>query len=334
MNKKLKKTFDKSAYLKSYYDMLLWRKFEEKCAALYIQQKIRGFLHLYNGQEAILSGLKNSIDIKRDNVITAYRCHVLPIAMGMHPKYIMAELLGKSTGSSNGKGGSMHMFSKKHNCFGGHGIVGGQIPLGAGIAFADKYNNNDNVTICLMGDGAVRQGVLHETFNMAMTWKLPVIFICENNGYAMGTSVERTANHTEIWKLGLGYEMPCSPVDGMKPETVSAAVDVAVDRARSGLGPTFLEIKTYRYKGHSMSDAQHYRTKKEVEDYRKIDPIDYVLNIIKSKKYASVKEIDEINSQVKDLVKECVEFAESSPFPLPEDLYKDIYDGPYNFIMD
>tara|TARA_B100000579_G_C22825338_1_gene852795 strand:- start:995 stop:1984 length:990 start_codon:yes stop_codon:yes gene_type:complete len=328
------KKFDKQAYLKSYQDMLLWRKFEEKCAALYIQQKIRGFLHLYNGQEAILSGLVNSIDIKRDNVITAYRCHVLPIAMGMHPKFIMAELFGKATGSSNGKGGSMHMFSKEHNCFGGHGIVGGQIPLGAGIAFADKYNQNDNVTICFMGDGAVRQGVLHETFNMAMNWKLPVIFVCENNGYAMGTSVSRTANHTDIWKLGLGYEMPCSPVEGMKPEIVSEAFDVAVKRARQGEGPTFLEIKTYRYKGHSMSDAQHYRTKDEIKEYQKIDPIDYVLNVIKEKKYASLKEIERINESIKQLVKECVEFAEKSPFPEPDDLYQDIYVGSYNFIKD
>tara|TARA_Y100001968_G_C19438400_1_gene761115 strand:+ start:1745 stop:2737 length:993 start_codon:yes stop_codon:yes gene_type:complete len=330
----MKKKFNKQAYIESYYDMLLWRKFEEKCAALYIQQKIRGFLHLYNGQEAILSGLKNSIDVKKDKVITAYRCHVLPVAMGLHPKYVMAELLGKVTGPSKGKGGSMHMFSREHNCFGGHGIVGGQIPLGAGIAFADQYNDSDAVTICFMGDGAVRQGVLHETFNMAMNWKLPVVFVCENNGYAMGTSVDRTANHTEIWKLGLGYEMPCAPVDGMKPEIVSDAMDIAIARAREGKGPTFLEIKTYRYKGHSMSDAQHYRTKEEIEDYKQIDPIDYVLSVIKNKKYASSKDIETIQNKVKDVVKECVDFAESSPFPDPSDLYQDIYEGPYNFITD
>ena len=228
----------------------------------------------------------------------------------------------------------MHMFSKEHNCFGGHGIVGGQIPLGAGIAFADKYNNNDNVTVCFMGDGAVRQGVLHETFNMAMNWKLPVIFVCENNGYAMGTSVDRTANHTEIWKLGLGYEMPCAPVNGMEPELVSQALDIAVKRAREGNGPTFLEMKTYRYKGHSMSDAQYYRTKQEVEEYKQVDPIDHVLNIIKDRKYASKKEIEETNSKVKELVKECVDFAESSPFPESSDLYNDIYVGSYNFIRD
>tara|TARA_B100000965_G_scaffold392149_1_gene401330 strand:- start:1626 stop:2618 length:993 start_codon:yes stop_codon:yes gene_type:complete len=330
----MKKKFNKQDYLKSYYEMLLWRKFEEKCAALYIQQKIRGFLHLYNGQEAVLSGVINSIDVKIDKVITAYRCHVHPIAMGLHPKYVMAELLGKATGSSNGKGGSMHMFSKEHNCFGGHGIVGGQIPLGAGIAFADKYNDNNAVTICFMGDGAVRQGVLHETFNMAMNWKLPVIFICENNGYAMGTSVDRTANHSEIWKLGLGYEMPCLPVDGMKPESVAHEMDIAIKRAREGNGPTFLEIKTYRYKGHSMSDAQKYRTKEEIQEYKDIDPIDYVLNIIKSKKYANSKQIEEINNDVKNTIKECLDFAEESPFPKPEDLYNDIYDGPYKFIKD
>ena len=326
------KKITKDTYISWYQDMLFWRKFEDKLAAVYIQQKVRGFLHLYNGQEAILSGMINSIEPDKDKVITAYRCHVLPIAMGLHPKYVMAELLGKKTGSSKGKGGSMHMFSKEYNCFGGHGIVGGQIPLGAGIAFADAYNNNDAVTICFMGDGAVRQGVLHETFNMAMNWKLPVIFICENNGYAMGTSVERTANHTEIWKLGLAYEMPCGPVDGMKPEAVSEALDIALKRARSGEGPTFLEIKTYRYKGHSMSDAQHYRTKDEVEDYKKIDPIDYVLGVIKQKKYANSKEITKIQDDVKILVNECVDFAESSPFPDESDLYNDIYDGPYNFI--
>ncbi len=238
--------FSKETYLKWYADMLLWRKFEDKTSALYIQQKIRGFLHLYNGQEAVLAGSIYAIDSKKDKMITAYRDHVQPIAMGVSPNKIMAELFGKATGCSGGKGGSMHMFSKEYNFFGGHGIVGGQVPLGAGIAFADKYNDNDAVTLCYMGDGAVRQGAVHETFNMAMNWKLPVVFICENNGYAMGTSVERTANHTDIWKLGLSYEMPCAPVDGMDPVAVAEAVKEAVDRARKGEGRTFLEMKTYR----------------------------------------------------------------------------------------
>ena len=326
--------FSKETYLKWYKDMLLWRKFEDKTSALYIQQKIRGFLHLYNGQEAVLAGSIYAMDIKKDKMITAYRDHVQPIAMGVSPNHIMAELFGKSTGCSGGKGGSMHMFSKEHNFFGGHGIVGGQVPLGAGIAFADKYNENDAVTLCYMGDGAVRQGAVHEAFNMAMMWKLPVVFICENNGYAMGTSVERTANHSDIWKLGLSYEMPCAPVDGMDPLVVAESVKEAVDRARKGDGPTFLEMKTYRYKGHSMSDAQKYRTKDEVAEYQKIDPISKVLDMIKKNKWATDKEIQAIQDQVKATVKEAVDFAESSPFPSNDSLYQNVYAEEYPFIKE
>ena len=326
--------FSKETYLKWYKDMLLWRKFEDKASALYIQQKIRGFLHLYNGQEAVLAGSIYAIDIKKDKMITAYRDHVQPIAMGVSPNYIMAELFGKSTGCSGGKGGSMHMFSKEHNFFGGHGIVGGQVPLGAGIAFADKYNENDAVTLCYMGDGAVRQGAVHEAFNMAMMWKLPVVFICENNGYAMGTSVERTANHSDIWKLGLSYEMPCAPVDGMDPVAVSESVKEAVDRARKGDGPTFLEMKTYRYKGHSMSDAQKYRTKDEVAEYQKIDPIFKILDMIKKNKWATDQEIQAIQEDVKATVKEAVDYAESSPFPSNDSLYENVYAEEYPFIKE
>ena len=326
--------FSKETYLNWYKDMLLWRKFEDKTSALYIQQKIRGFLHLYNGQEAVLAGSIYAMDIKKDKMITAYRDHVQPIAMGVSPNHIMAELYGKSTGCSGGKGGSMHMFSKEHNFFGGHGIVGGQVPLGAGIAFADKYNENDAVTLCYMGDGAVRQGAVHEAFNMAMMWKLPVVFICENNGYAMGTSVERTANHSDIWKLGLSYEMPCAPVDGMDPVVVAESVKEAVDRARKGDGPTFLEMKTYRYKGHSMSDAQKYRTKDEVAEYQKIDPITKVLDMIKKNKWATDKEIQAIQNQVKAIVKEAVDFAESSPFPSNDSLYQNVYAEEYPFIKE
>ena len=326
--------FSKETYLKWYKDMLLWRKFEDKTSALYIQQKIRGFLHLYNGQEAVLAGSIYAMDIKKDKMITAYRDHVQPIAMGVSPNHIMAELFGKSTGCSGGKGGSMHMFSKEHNFFGGHGIVGGQVPLGAGIAFADKYNDNDAVTLCYMGDGAVRQGAVHEAFNMAMMWKLPVVFICENNGYAMGTSVERTSNHSDIWKLGLSYEMPCAPVDGMDPVAVAESVKKAVDRARKGDGPTFLEMKTYRYKGHSMSDAQKYRTKDEVAEYQQIDPITKVLDMIKKNKWATDKEIQAIQDQVKATVKEAVDFAESSPFPSNDSLYQNVYAEEYPFIKE
>ena len=333
--KNMAKQITKSTYVKWYRDMLLWRKLEDKASALYIQQKIRGFLHLYNGQEAILAGCMQAIDKSKDKMITAYRNHVQPIAMGVEPKHIMAELMGKITGCSKGNGGSMHMFSKKYNFFGGHGIVGGQIPLGAGLAFADKYNQSDAVTLCFMGDGAVRQGSLHETFNLAMLWKLPVIFIVENNGYAMGTSVERTANHTEIWKLGLGYEMPSEPVDGMDPVAVTKAVEKAVKRARKGDGPTFLEAKTYRYKGHSMSDAQHYRTKEEVKEYQKIDPINTTLEYIKQNNYASDKEIEAINKEVKKTIEDAVKYAEESPFPVVQDLYDSVYEQEdYPFIKN
>jgi pyruvate dehydrogenase E1 component alpha subunit len=320
------KEVTKEVYLKWYEDMLFWRKFEDKLAALYIQQKVRGFLHLYNGQEAVLAGALHAMDLSKDKMITAYRNHVQPIGLGVDPKKVMAELLGKATGTSQGLGGSMHIFSKEHNFYGGHGIVGGQIPLGAGLAFADKYFDRKAVTMCYFGDGAARQGSLHETFNMAMNWKLPVVFIIENNGYAMGTSVERTANHTDIWKFGLGYEMPGGPVDGMNPVKVAEAMYEAIERARRGDGPTLLEMKTYRYRGHSMSDAQHYRTKEEVEEYRKIDPITQVLDVIKEKGYATDTEVDEIDARVKSLVSECEKFAEESPFPEINVMYDVVYE--------
>ncbi|CAI8315633.1 MAG: Acetoin:2,6-dichlorophenolindophenol oxidoreductase subunit alpha [Owenweeksia sp. TMED14] len=329
-----KKKLSKEVYLKWYEDMLLWRKFEDMCAGLYIQQKIRGFLHLYNGQEAILAGSILAME-PGDKMITAYRNHVQPIGLGVDPRKIMAELMGKVTGTSRGKGGSMHMFSKEHHFYGGHGIVGGQIPLGAGLAFADKYKGDSNVTLTYMGDGAVRQGSLHETFNLAMLWNLPVVFICENNGYAMGTSVERTANHSEIWKLGLGYEMPCAAVDGMDPAVVYVAMQEAIDRARNGGGPTFLEIRTYRYKGHSMSDAQLYRSKNEVAEYQKVDPILIVKKILEKKKWSSPDELEAITKRVKSVVAECVKFAEDSPYPESHELWQDVYvQSDYPFIKE
>ena len=320
------KKITKETYLKWYEDMLFWRKFEDKLAAVYIQQKVRGFLHLYNGQEAVLAGALHVMDLSKDKMITAYRNHVQPIGMGVDPKKVMAELYGKKTGTSQGLGGSMHIFSKEHRFFGGHGIVGGQIPLGAGIAFGDKYHGSDAVTLCCFGDGAARQGSLHEAFNLAMLWKLPVIFICENNGYAMGTSVERTANHTDIWKLGLGYEMPCGPVDAMSPEKVAEALSPAIERARNGEGPTFLEMKTYRYRGHSMSDAQHYRTKDEVAEYKKIDPITQVKDLILKKKYSTQVELSKIDDKVKNKVKECEKFAEESDYPDTSLMYDVVYE--------
>jgi pyruvate dehydrogenase E1 component alpha subunit len=320
------KPITKETYIDWYKNMLFWRKFEDKLAAVYIQQKVRGFLHLYNGQEAVLAGALHAMDLTKDKMITAYRNHVQPIGMGVDPKRVFAELYGKVTGTSQGMGGSMHIFSKEHRFYGGHGIVGGQIPLGAGIAFADKYFGRDGVTLTYFGDGAARQGSLHETFNMAMLWKLPVVFIVENNGYSMGTSVERTANHTDIWKLGLGYEMPCGPVDGMDPVKVAEAMHEAIERARRGDGPTFLEMKTYRYRGHSMSDAQHYRTKDEVAEYKKLDPIKQVLDVILENKYATQSEVDEVMKDVKSRVEECMKFAEESAYPEVKQLYDMVYE--------
>lgn len=328
------KKFSKETYLKWYESMLLMRKFEEKTGQLYIQQKIRGFCHLYIGQEALVAG-SESVLRREDRVITAYRDHAHPIGRGLHPKYIMAEMMAKVTGCSKGKGGSMHMFSKEFNFFGGHGIVGGQIPLGAGIAFADKYNGNDNVTLCYMGDGAVRQGALHEAFNMAMLWKLPVIFIIENNYYAMGTSVERTSNVHELYKIGLAYDMPSSQVDGMSCEAVHEAIEIAVNRARKGDGPSLLEMETYRYKGHSMSDAQTYRTKDEVKEYQMQDPIEKVLAVLKTNKWISETEIEATEKRVDDIVAESVKFGEESPYPTADELYKDVYvEADYPYIVE
>jgi len=329
-----KNEYSKATYIKWYRDMLLMRKFEEKTGQLYIQQKFGGFCHLYIGQEAVLAGMVEAIR-PTDRVITAYRDHAHPIALGADPKHVMAELYGKATGSSKGKGGSMHMFDKERNLFGGHGIVGAQIPLGAGIAFADKYRNEDHVTVCFFGDGAARQGSLHETFNMAMIWKLPVIFIVENNQYAMGTSVERTTNVTDLSMLGASYEMPSSTVNGMSPEAVADAIAIAAERGRKGDGPTLLNIETYRYKGHSMSDPQKYRSKDEVKGFQDQDPILRVLDVIKNKKWLSDAEIKDIQAEVKAVVEASVKFAEESPYPAAEDLYKDVYvQEDYPFVRD
>ncbi len=323
--------FDKATYLKWYESMLLMRKFEEKAGQLYIQQKIRGFCHLYIGQEALVAGAVSATK-PTDNYITAYRDHAHPIGLGMDPKYVMAELYGKETGCTKGKGGSMHMFSKELNFFGGHGIVGGQIPMGAGIAFADKYKGNDNVTLCYMGDGAVRQGAFHEALNMAMFWKLPVIFIIENNNYAMGTAVDRVSNVTNLNVMAEGYEMPNEQVDGMACEPVHEAIERAVARARKGDGPTLLEMKTYRYKGHSMSDPAKYRTKEELAEYKTLDPIEQALNVIQKKKYATEPELKVIQDRVKAQVVESIDFAEASAYPDASELYTDVYtqeDYPY-----
>jgi len=326
--------FPKETYLRWWKDMLLIRKFEEKVGQLYIQQKFGGFCHLYIGQEAIVVGTASACK-PGDKHITAYRDHAHPIALGTDPKILMAELYGRTTGCSKGKGGSMHFFDKKVNFMGGHGIVGAQIAMGAGIAFAEKYNNTTNVVYVSMGDGAVRQGALHETFNMAMLWKLPAVFIIENNNYAMGTSVERTTNVPELKKIGDSYLMPSITVDGMKPETVHKAIQNAAQHARQGNGPILLDIQTYRYKGHSMSDPQKYRTKQEVQQWQNTDPIIHCIEIIKENNWLTQDQIEETNKWVKTTVEECVKFAEESPYPEGKEIYQDVYkEDNYPFIVE
>lgn len=326
--------FTREQYLQWYHTMMLVRRFEEKAAQLYGQQKIRGFCHLYIGQEAIVAGMITATT-KEDKFITAYRDHGHALALGVSANAVMAELYGKATGCSGGKGGSMHMFSKEHNFLGGHGIVGGQIPLGAGIALAEQYNGTKNVCLCFFGDGAVRQGALHEAFNMAMLWKLPVIFICENNEYAMGTSVARTTNVLDIYKIGSAYDMPSFQVDGMKCETVHESIAAAAERARNGEGPTFLEIKTYRYRGHSMSDPATYRTKEEVAEYKKIDPIETTKASILAKGYATEAELDKMEEDIIAEVEASVTFSEDSPYPDAATLFTHVYvEDDYPFIQD
>lgn len=329
-----KSSLDKKIYLMWYEKMLLMRKFEEKCGQLYIQQKFGGFCHLYIGQEAVLAGLISAMK-PNENVITAYRDHAHPLALGTDPNRVMAELYGKRTGLSKGKGGSMHMFDIERRLFGGHGIVGGQIPLGAGIAFADKYKGNARATYCFLGDGAVRQGVLHETFNMAMTWNLPVVYLIENNHYAMGTSVERTSNVTDLYHIGKAYDMPAEPVNGMSPEDMHAVIKKAGEHARKGKGPYLIEVKTYRYKGHSMSDPAKYRTKTEVEEYKKQDPIEKVREHILTKKWATEAALKKIIDRVNKQVAESVEFADASDIPENDELYKDVYfQNDYPFLKE
>jgi len=326
-----KPAYSRETYLYWYESMQLLRKFEDKAGQLYGMQKIKGFCHLYIGQEACAAGAKTALK-EGDKWITAYRDHGIPLALGTSANAIMAELYAKQTGVSKGKGGSMHMFDKSVGFVGGHGIVGGQIPLGAGLAFAEKYNGTDNLCIAFMGDGAARQGAIYEAFNMAMLWKLPVIFVIENNGYAMGTSVSRTSNVTELYKLGLSYDMPSEPVDAMNVETVHEAVSRAAARARAGEGPTLLEFLTYRYKGHSMSDPAKYRTKEELDEYKHRDPIEQVKHTILSQEIATQEELDAIDAKIKVVVNESVTFAEESPYPPADEVYKDIYmqqDYPY-----
>lgn len=326
--------FDKDTYLKWYKDMYLMRKFEEKCGQLYIQQKFGGFCHLYIGQEAVVAGTVSATK-KGDKHITAYRDHAHAIGLGSDINKLMAELYGKTTGTSKGKGGSMHFFDLENGLWGGHGIVGAQIPMGAGIAFAEQYKGTDNVCVCSFGDGAVRQGGLHETFNMAMMWKIPVIFVIENNNYAMGTAVSRSTNVEELSKVGDSYEMPSEDVNGMSPEAVHESMSRAVERARRGDGPTLLNIKTYRYKGHSMSDPQKYRTKDEVKEYQEKDPVTHTRDVVLENGWMTEEEVKAFEKKTKEDVNAAVEFAENSPEPTIDELYKDVYkEDNYPFIEE
>jgi pyruvate dehydrogenase E1 component alpha subunit len=327
--------FSKETYLYWYELMQLIRQFELKAEEMYkMAGKIRGFFHAYIGQEAIAAGCLTATK-PEDPFITAYRDHGLGLAKGMSADECMAELYGKATGCSKGKGGSMHFFSAEHHFFGGHGIVGAQIGTGAGLAFAEKYKGTDNVALVFFGDGAARQGMLHESFNLAMLWKLPVIFICENNNYAMGTSIERTSNVIDIYKLADAYEMPADKIDGMTPEAVHEGVARAVKRAREGDGPTLLELKTYRYKGHSISDPQKYRSKEEVDEYKDQDPIVKVKNTILANGFGSEADLQIINDRIDAIVEQSVKFAEESPWPDDSEVYKDVYiDQNYPFIVD
>ncbi len=315
--------------------MQVIRQFELKAEEMYkMAGKIRGFFHAYIGQEAIAAGCMTATR-PEDPFVTGYRDHGLGIAKGISVNAGMAELYGKATGCAKGKGGSMHFFSKEHHFYGGHGLVGAQIGTGAGLAFAEQYKGTDNVCLSFFGDGAARQGMLHECFNLAMLWKLPVVFICENNNYAMGTSIERTSNVTDIYKLADAYDMPGDKVDGMSPEAVHEAIERAVKRAREKGGPTLLEMKTYRYKGHSVSDPQKYRTKEELEEYRGKDPILTVKKTILDEKYATEEELVAIDERINDMIEESVKFAEESPWPAEDEVLKDVYlDEHYPFIVD
>jgi pyruvate dehydrogenase E1 component alpha subunit len=329
--KTTKSKYSKEQNLQWYEMMLRVRKFEESALMAYGQKKIRGFCHVYIGQEALAAGIETGIT-KEDAMITGYRQHGTAISRGITSREAMAELYGKSTGIVKGKGGSMHFLSNEHRFFGGNGIVGAQIGIGTGIAFAEQYRGTKNLCVTMFGDGAARQGILHESFNMAMTWKLPVLYICENNGYAMGTSVSRTSNVTEIYKLGEAYDIPSEPVDGMDQEAVYEAVQKAAEYIRSGKGPYFLEIRTYRYKGHSVSDPAKYRTKEEVESYKDRDPVKVLETKLIKEKIATDKEIIAIKLKIKEEIADAVKFADESPFPDGAELYTDNYvqeDYPY-----
>ncbi len=317
------KSFTREEEIAAYRQMLLIRRFEEKAGQLYGMGHIGGFCHLYIGQEAVVVGMQMALK-PGDQVITAYRDHGHTLAVGMEPKRVMAELTGRRGGCSKGKGGSMHMFAPEKQFYGGHGIVGASVPLGAGLAFANKYRANDNVCLCYFGDGAANQGQVYETFNMAELWKLPVVFIIENNKYAMGTSIERSSSTTDLFQRGLSFAIPGEHVDGMDVRAVRSAGQRAIAFARAGKGPTILEMLTYRYRGHSMSDPAKYRTREEVQNVREThDPIEQVRQRL-VKDGMSEDELKKIDREVRAIVNDASEFALSDPEPDADELYTDV----------
>jgi pyruvate dehydrogenase E1 component alpha subunit len=316
--------FDKEQELKAYRDMLLIRRFEEKAGQMYGMGLIGGFCHLYIGQEAVVVGMQMTLK-PGDKVITGYRDHGHMLAAGMDPKGVMAELTGRAHGYSKGKGGSMHMFSVANGFYGGHGIVGAQVPLGTGLAFANRYRGNDNVSLTYFGDGAANQGQVYESFNMAELWKLPVVYVIENNRYAMGTSVSRSSAQTDFSKRGTSFNIPGEQVDGMDVRAVKAAGEKAVAWCRAGKGPIILEMATYRYRGHSMSDPAKYRSREEVERIRtERDPIEQVRARLLKGKRASEDELKKVDASVRDMVNEASEFATNDPEPDPSELWADV----------
>jgi pyruvate dehydrogenase E1 component subunit alpha len=319
-----RKTFTPEEDLEAYRRMLLIRRFEEKAGQLYGMGHIGGFCHLYIGQEAVVVGMQMAMK-PGDQVITAYRDHGHTLSVGMDPKRVMAELTGRRGGCSRGKGGSMHMFAPERQFYGGHGIVGASVPLGAGLAFANKYRGNDNVCLCYFGDGAANQGQVYETFNMAELWKLPVVFIVENNKYAMGTSIERSSSTTNLYHRGLSFAIPGEHVDGMDVCAVRAAGERAIAYARAGKGPTILEMLTYRYRGHSMSDPAKYRTREEVQQVREThDPIEQVRQRL-IKGGTADDDLKKIDKEVREIVNAASDFALADPEPAADELYTDVF---------
>ena len=319
---------EKQEYLDLYYQMVLIRLVEERAAQLYQQGKIGGFLHLYIGQEAVSTGLI-SVRKSQDRIITAYRDHGVALNCGISANEVMAELLGKATGCSKGKGGSMHMLDVEKNFWGGHAIVGAHLPIAAGLALGDLYQENDSVTICMFGDGATNIGYFHEALNLSKVWNLPVLWVCENNQYGMGTAVEKASAVSEIRKKAEGYGIPNRRVDGMNVLEVRKNAGEVIDKIRSGEGPFFLEIITYRYRGHSMGDPERYRQADEIKKWQENDPIGILRNVLIGEKIVTEAELDVIDAQVEDEVQAAVQFAESSPDPEPEALFENVYAGEY-----